>query len=228
MVERLLARPPAVLALGKQAFYEQLRMPLAEAYRFASATIVGNMLMDEAEEGIGAFIEKRKPNWSATGHRLSDRELRRTMLSASIMAVHDDRAAEAKDPHGPASSAELDANGWTRLASGDPPKQTRLARGCHLGLPGARLRCRERRSRRAKRRSAPATSCRRRGHAVRREAIKPRRPAGMLPRAPAPAVSSRAAFSASVHQASWSSMSLAFCCRTSKSASVLPSFSTAR
>ena len=64
VVDRLLARPPHVLALGKKAFYEQLKMPIADAYRFASATIVGNMLMDEAEEGIAAFIEKRKPEWS--------------------------------------------------------------------------------------------------------------------------------------------------------------------
>ena len=52
-----------MLALGKQAFYRQLAMPLADAYRFTSATIVDNMLMDEAEEGIGAFIEKRTPSW---------------------------------------------------------------------------------------------------------------------------------------------------------------------
>ena len=63
LVERLLERPASVLALGKKAFYEQLRMPLSEAYDFASATIVGNMLLDEAKEGIGAFIEKRKPQW---------------------------------------------------------------------------------------------------------------------------------------------------------------------
>ena len=63
IVDRLLARPPAVLALGKRAFHKQLRMPVAEAYRFGSAAIVGNMLMDEAEEGIGAFLEKRRPNW---------------------------------------------------------------------------------------------------------------------------------------------------------------------
>jgi enoyl-CoA hydratase/carnithine racemase len=63
VVDRLLARPSSVLALGKKAFYEQLRMPLAEAYRFGSATIVGNMLMEEAKEGIGAFVEKRKPRW---------------------------------------------------------------------------------------------------------------------------------------------------------------------
>ena len=39
VIDRLLARPPKVLALGKRAFYEQLRMPVADAYRFASATI---------------------------------------------------------------------------------------------------------------------------------------------------------------------------------------------
>jgi len=66
VVDRLLTRPAEVLALGKKAFYEQLRMPVAEAYDFASATIVGNMLMDEAKEGISAFIEKRKPRWSST------------------------------------------------------------------------------------------------------------------------------------------------------------------
>jgi enoyl-CoA hydratase/carnithine racemase len=65
VVERLLARPSSVLALGKKAFYDQLRLPLDEAYRLGSATIVYNMLMREAEEGIGAFIEKRKPNWPA-------------------------------------------------------------------------------------------------------------------------------------------------------------------
>ena len=63
VAERLLARPPAVLALGKKAFAEQLRLPIADAYRLATATIAGNMLMEEAEEGIGAFFEKRRPNW---------------------------------------------------------------------------------------------------------------------------------------------------------------------
>jgi enoyl-CoA hydratase/carnithine racemase len=63
VVDRLLARPASVLALGKKAFYEQLRLPLSDAYRLGSAVIVGNMLMEEAKEGIGAFVEKRKPKW---------------------------------------------------------------------------------------------------------------------------------------------------------------------
>jgi enoyl-CoA hydratase/carnithine racemase len=64
VVERLLARPPRVLALGKLAYYEQLRMNVPDAYRLGTLTIVDNMLMEEAQEGIGAFLEKRKPRWS--------------------------------------------------------------------------------------------------------------------------------------------------------------------
>lgn len=63
LVAKLLDKPPAVLALGKQAFYEQARMGLSEAYRFTSEIIACNMLMDEAKEGIAAFIDKRKPRW---------------------------------------------------------------------------------------------------------------------------------------------------------------------
>jgi enoyl-CoA hydratase/carnithine racemase len=63
VVERLLARPGKVLALGKQAFYAQLTKPVPDAYQATTATIVDNMLMDEAAEGIAAFIEKRTPQW---------------------------------------------------------------------------------------------------------------------------------------------------------------------
>jgi enoyl-CoA hydratase/carnithine racemase len=63
LIARLLDKPPAVLALGKKAFYEQARMGLAEAYRHTSEVIACNMLMPEAEEGIEAFLEKRKPRW---------------------------------------------------------------------------------------------------------------------------------------------------------------------
>ncbi|MEP2829152.1 enoyl-CoA hydratase [Parvibaculum sp.] len=51
------------VSIGKQAFYEQLEKPLAEAYDYASEVMVKNMLARDAEEGIGAFIEKREPKW---------------------------------------------------------------------------------------------------------------------------------------------------------------------
>jgi enoyl-CoA hydratase/carnithine racemase len=63
IIDRLLARPARVLALGKKAFYRQLNMDLADAYLFATQTIADNMLMAEAEEGIGAFLDKRQPDW---------------------------------------------------------------------------------------------------------------------------------------------------------------------
>jgi len=61
---RLIAtKPKATLKIGKEAFYRQLEMPLEEAYAYASAVMVENMLHGEAEEGIGAFLEKRQPRW---------------------------------------------------------------------------------------------------------------------------------------------------------------------
>ncbi len=56
-------KPKRTLKIGKEAFYRQLDMPLAEAYAYASAVMVENMLDAEAEEGIGAFIDKREPRW---------------------------------------------------------------------------------------------------------------------------------------------------------------------
>ncbi|MBU2580657.1 MAG: enoyl-CoA hydratase [Alphaproteobacteria bacterium] len=53
----------ATVRVGKEAFYRQLEQPLAEAYDYAAAVMVENMLYRDAEEGIGAFIEKRKPAW---------------------------------------------------------------------------------------------------------------------------------------------------------------------
>ena len=53
-----------LLALGKQAFYAQVELPLAEAYELTSKAIVDNMMMDDAREGIGAFIDKRDPKWT--------------------------------------------------------------------------------------------------------------------------------------------------------------------
>jgi enoyl-CoA hydratase/carnithine racemase len=61
---RLIADKPAqTVKIGKEAFYRQLEMPLADAYAYASEVMTRNMLAAEAEEGIGAFIEKRAPKW---------------------------------------------------------------------------------------------------------------------------------------------------------------------
>jgi enoyl-CoA hydratase/carnithine racemase len=56
-------KPRATIKTGKEAFYRQLEMPLADAYAYASKVMTENMLDAEACEGIGAFLEKRDPNW---------------------------------------------------------------------------------------------------------------------------------------------------------------------
>jgi enoyl-CoA hydratase/carnithine racemase len=63
MARLIASKPPATLAIGKEAFYRQIEMPLAEAYDFASGVMVANMMHAEAKEGIGAFIDKRPPVW---------------------------------------------------------------------------------------------------------------------------------------------------------------------
>ena len=63
MAKAVAAKPASVLALGKQAFYRQLEMPLDQAYAHTSRVITDNVMMTAAEEGICAFIEKRKPEW---------------------------------------------------------------------------------------------------------------------------------------------------------------------
>lgn len=49
--------------LGKQAFYSQIDLDVDEAYRYTSEVMTLNALAEDAQEGIGAFLEKRKPCW---------------------------------------------------------------------------------------------------------------------------------------------------------------------
>lgn len=63
MARKIASKSSMSLATGKRAFYEQREMTLAAAYDHASAVMVDNMLARDAEEGIGAFIAKRAPQW---------------------------------------------------------------------------------------------------------------------------------------------------------------------
>jgi len=58
------AKSPTAVRLGKEAFYRQAEMGLAGAYDYAAGVMVENMLARDAEEGIDAFIGKRKPVWT--------------------------------------------------------------------------------------------------------------------------------------------------------------------
>jgi enoyl-CoA hydratase/carnithine racemase len=63
MADTIAAKSALTLKIGKRAFYEQLEMGLSDAYRHASQVMVENMLARDAEEGIGAFLEKREAKW---------------------------------------------------------------------------------------------------------------------------------------------------------------------
>ena len=63
MAAKIAAKSTMTLATGKSAFYRQAEMGLSEAYNYAAQVMVDNMLTHDAEEGIGAFIEKRHPQW---------------------------------------------------------------------------------------------------------------------------------------------------------------------
>lgn len=58
------AKLPVAVKTGKQAFYAQAAMTTAEAYAYAGAVMVDNMLDQDTDEGINAFLEKRTPDWS--------------------------------------------------------------------------------------------------------------------------------------------------------------------
>jgi enoyl-CoA hydratase/carnithine racemase len=63
LAKKIAAKSSYVLKIGKQAFYRQAELGLAEAYAYASEVMTENMMARDAEEGICAFIEKREATW---------------------------------------------------------------------------------------------------------------------------------------------------------------------
>lgn len=63
MARTIAAKSKLTVSIGKQAFYRQIELPLAEAYDHAAAVMVENMMTADADEGICAFLEKRTPAW---------------------------------------------------------------------------------------------------------------------------------------------------------------------
>ena len=64
LVGELTALSPLALKIGKEGFYKQVELPQAEAYELMSEAISCNAVAQDGQEGISAFIEKRKPNWT--------------------------------------------------------------------------------------------------------------------------------------------------------------------
>lgn len=63
MARQIASKSALTMKIGKEAFYRQAEMILADAYKYASAVMVENMLARDAAEGIGAFVDKRAPKW---------------------------------------------------------------------------------------------------------------------------------------------------------------------
>jgi len=63
LARRLAARSPAVLALGKAAFYRVADQPFEDALAYLHAQLTLNLLTEDAMEGIAAFLQRRDPQW---------------------------------------------------------------------------------------------------------------------------------------------------------------------
>ncbi len=63
LAQKVARKSAYTIKIGKTAFYRQAEMSLAGAYRYAAEVMTENMMARDAEEGIGAFIEKREPKW---------------------------------------------------------------------------------------------------------------------------------------------------------------------
>lgn len=65
LVQSILSKPKEAIAMGKALFYKQRETSIEAAYQLAGQTMACNMSHPAAQEGVQAFIDKRKPQWSA-------------------------------------------------------------------------------------------------------------------------------------------------------------------
>jgi enoyl-CoA hydratase/carnithine racemase len=61
--DTILSRSSAAIRFGKQSFYGQIDRPLGAAYDVASKTMACNLMLEDAAEGMDAFLQKRPANW---------------------------------------------------------------------------------------------------------------------------------------------------------------------
>ena len=63
LVEKILRFSPRTIATGKKAYYRQANLPESHAYEIATPIMAGNASDPSAQEGMGAFLDKRHPEW---------------------------------------------------------------------------------------------------------------------------------------------------------------------
>ena len=66
LADAIIAKPAVAIGMGKGLFYRQLEMGVDAAYQLAGETMACNMIDEVAQEGVAAFMEKRKPHWSGS------------------------------------------------------------------------------------------------------------------------------------------------------------------
>ena len=64
--DAIISKPRGVVALGKKFYHQQLEMGLTPALEEGGKVMVDNLEFKDCQEGIAAFVEKRKPNWCHT------------------------------------------------------------------------------------------------------------------------------------------------------------------
>jgi enoyl-CoA hydratase/carnithine racemase len=63
LIDAITASSATVIGLGKDAFYRQVDLDLTQAYRVAAPIMAANAALADAQEGMSAFLEKRRPVW---------------------------------------------------------------------------------------------------------------------------------------------------------------------
>jgi enoyl-CoA hydratase/carnithine racemase len=63
LADKILAKSPVAVKVGKEMFYKQIEMGIAAAYDYAGEVMACNMMAEDVAEGIDAFSEKRSPTW---------------------------------------------------------------------------------------------------------------------------------------------------------------------
>jgi enoyl-CoA hydratase/carnithine racemase len=63
LVEAIARSSPLTVGIGKEAFYEQVELDEHRAYDLTKSVMAMNSMAADAQEGIGAFLEKRRPSW---------------------------------------------------------------------------------------------------------------------------------------------------------------------
>lgn len=64
LAQKIAAKSPLTIAVGKEAYRNQRDLPVAEAYAHTSQVMVDNLKSNDAVEGIAAFLDKRTPTWT--------------------------------------------------------------------------------------------------------------------------------------------------------------------